>query len=240
MERTRASVHHDRLEERFDDIVRRLDHQYGPRPFAPNSDPTRELVASILSQSTTDHNSGTAFRSLLDALPTWDEVIEAPTREVADAIQVGGLAHQKAPRIQRALRALGDLEETGVKLADLPADQAMAWLSGLEGVGPKTAACVLLFALGKPVMPVDTYISRVMTRLGIVPDRTSTVTKQRILTDLAGPHAPTIYAVHVETIEHGRVVCRSRQPRCWACPLQDLCDFFLQSDLSNDQEEQWA
>jgi endonuclease-3 len=86
-------------------------------------------------------------------------------------------------------------------------------------------------------MPVDTHIARVMTRLGVVPDRTSTVTKQRILTDLIGPHAPTIFAVHVETIEHGRTVCRARRPRCEACPLQDLCDYYLQHVDSNDQEE---
>jgi endonuclease-3 len=227
----------DRLDDRFEDIVRRLDMQYGPRAFTPGGDSTRTLVNTILSQSTTDHNSSRAFQSLQDAFPTWDEVIDAPTGEVADAIRAGGLAHQKAPRIQCALRAMRDLEASGPGLADMPVDQAMAWLSNLEGVGPKTAACVLLFALGKPVMPVDTHIARVMTRIGIVPDRTSTMTKQRILTDLVGPHAPTIYAVHVETIEHGRTVCRSRRPRCWACPLQDACDFYTQHSLAGGEED---
>jgi endonuclease-3 len=227
----------DLLEERFDEMARRLEMAYGPRPFTPDGDPTRQLVATILSQSTTDHNSSLAMASLLDAFPTWDEVIDAPTSEVAMAIQIGGLARQKAPRIQQALRDLRTLEATGHHLAAMHVDEAMDWLTSLTGVGPKTAACVLLFALGQPIMPVDTHIARVMTRLGIVSDRTSTVTKQRILTDLVGPDAPTIYAVHVETIEHGRTVCRARRPRCWACALQDVCDYYQQHDDSLDEEE---
>ena len=232
-----ANEGEDRVEDRFDEIMRRLDMQYGPRPFVPTGDPTRELVASMLSQSTNDRNSGAALQSLLDTFDSWDEVIDAPVTEVAAAIHAGGLAHQKAPRIQRALRAVRDLPGPAATLSTMPIDQAMTWLINLDGVGPKTAACILLFALGQPVMPVDTHIARVMTRLGIVPDHTSTVTKQRILTALVGPHTPTIYAVHVETIEHGRIVCRSRRPRCWACPLQDVCAFYCQNESSIDQEE---
>lgn len=227
----------DLLEAQFDDITRRLESRYGPRPFAADGDPVRQLVGTILSQSTTDHNSGLAMATLVDAFPTWDEVMEAESAEVATAIRAGGLAQQKAPRIQEALRAMRALKAAGGDLTLMSVDDAMRWLTGLNGVGPKTAACVLLFSLGQPIMPVDTHIARVMTRLGIVPDRTSTVTKQRILTDLIGLHAPTIFAVHVETIEHGRTVCRARRPRCEACPLQDLCDYYLQHVDSNDREE---
>ncbi len=227
----------DHLAEKFDEIARRLEMAYGPRPFAPDGDPVRQLVATILSQSITDHNSGMAMASLQDAYATWDEVIDAPEIDVASAIQAGGLARQKAPRIQQALRSLLALEASGIDLATMPADEAMEWLTSLPGVGPKTAACVLLFSLGQPIMPVDTHIARVMTRLGIVPDRTSTVTKQTILTDLVGPHAPSIYAVHVETIEHGRTVCRARKPRCWACVLQDVCDYYQQHGEQDSQEE---
>ncbi len=227
----------DQLAERFDEIARRLEITYGPRPFSANGEPVRQLVATILSQSTTDHNSSMAMASLQDAYPTWDAVIEAPTVDVAVAIQAGGLANQKAPRIQQALRDIHALEASGEDLATMPVDEAMDWLTSLQGVGPKTAACVLLFALGQPIMPVDTHIARVMTRLGIVPDRTSTVTKQTILTDLIDSHAPTIYAVHVETIEHGRVVCQARRPRCWACVLKDLCDYYQQNGDRADQEE---
>ena len=110
----------------------------------------------------------------------------------------------------------------------MPVDAALDWLTSMEGVGPKTAALVLLFALGKPIMPVDTHIARVMTRLGMVPDRTGTVTNQRILTNLIGEDAATIYAVHVETIDHGRTICHARRPRCASCPLQDLCEYYTQ------------
>ncbi len=217
--------------DRFQEITHLLDLHYGPRPFSPSGNPIRELVATILSQSTTGHNSRIAFRSLLDAFADWDAVIDAPTAEVAAAIRPGGLALQKAPRIQHVLRAMRDLESSGRSLGEMPMNEAMAWLTRLDGVGPKTAACVLLFALGMPVLPVDTHIARVMTRLGIVPDRTSTVTKQRILTGLAGDHVPTIYAVHVETIEHGHKVCQARRPRCGACLLQDFCAFHLQMTM---------
>jgi endonuclease-3 len=217
----------DDLIERFDDIVGILEMRYGPRPFGPNGDATGTLVRTILSQSTNDRNSSVAFAALQDALPTWDDVIEAPVTEVAAAIRIGGLANQKAPRIQQVLRTMRDEEVTATTLGAMPVDTAMDWLTSLEGVGPKTAALVLLFALGKPIMPVDTHIARVMTRLGMVPDHTGTVTKQRILTNLIGDDAATIYAVHVETIDHGRTVCRPR-PRCGACPLQDLCDYYRQ------------
>ncbi|HYI24922.1 MAG TPA: endonuclease III, partial [Thermomicrobiales bacterium] len=203
---------------------------YGPRPLTPNGDPVGTLVRTILSQSTTDRNSSAAYASLRETYPAWDEVIDAPTDNVAAAIRMGGLSRQKAPRIQQALRSIFHLDTTGIHLDSLPVGEAMALLTGMAGVGPKTAACVLLFALGMPVFPVDTHIGRVMTRIGIVPDHTSTATKQRMLTDLAGPHPPTIYAAHVETIEHGRRVCQSRRPKCEVCVLQDVCDYFQQGE----------
>jgi len=215
----------DDLADRFEDICRILEMRYGPRPFRPGGDPTSQLIGTILSQSTNDRNSRAAWESLRAMYATWDDVIDAPTGNLAGAIRQGGLSNQKAPRIQAALHAM----RTSPDLTAMPLDEAMAWLTNLDGIGPKTAALVLLFALGRPVMPVDTHIARVMARLGIVPDRTSTVTKQRILTGLIGNHAPTIYAVHVETIEHGRTICRARKPRCAICPLQDLCDYYLQA-----------
>jgi len=217
-------------EDRFEEVARRLDLLYGPRPLTPNGDPVGTLVRTILSQSTTDRNSSAAYASLRAEFPDWNDVIAAPTDAVAESIRMGGLSRQKAPRIQQALRSIFDLDTTGVHLDSLPVGEAMALLTGMAGVGPKTAACVLLFALGKPVFPVDTHIARVMTRIGVVQDRTSTVTKQRILAEFTGPHAPTIYAAHVETIEHGRRVCQSRRPKCEVCVLQDVCDYFQQGE----------
>lgn len=218
----------DDLLDYLDDVVRILDMHYGPRQLDPGGDVARALVRAILSQSTNGQNSGAAMASLEEAFTSWDEVIAAPTGEVARAIRIGGLSNQKAPRIQSVLRGLRDQHMDSGTLAKMPVREAMDWLTSLEGVGPTTAALVLLFALGRPVMPVESHIARVMTRLGIVPDHTSTVTKQRLLTNLLGPNAATIHAVHVETIEHGRTLCRARKPLCGACPLQDVCAWYRQ------------
>src|SRR5690606_29212864 len=147
------------------------------------------LIGTILSQSTSDVNSSRAMASLQEELPTWEEVRDAPVDDVIDAIRIGGLANTKGPRIQAVLRAVSD-ERPDLDLgflAEMSVESAMRWLTALDGVGPKTAACVLLFALGMPAMPVDTHVGRVMTRIGILPGRTSTATKQRMLEDLIGP-----------------------------------------------------
>lgn len=217
----------DDLIERFDEIVRTLDVMYGPRVLEPTGDPVGQLVGTILSQSTNDRNSRAAYRSLRETFPIWQDVIDASVEDVQTSIAYGGLSRQKAPRIQSALRSLlQGANEDHPDLASLPVDEAMDWLVHLDGVGPKTAACVLLFALGRPIMPVDTHVGRVMTRLGIVPDHSGTVLKQSILTTLIGNDAQAIYAVHVETIAHGRAVCVARRPRCEECELRSLCDYY--------------
>jgi endonuclease-3 len=212
---------------KFDEIERILDATYGPRVLRENGDPTSELVGTILSQNTSDVNTARSMARLQDEFPTWDDVRAAPVEDVVDAIRSGGLANIKAPRIQAALDHIvtlrGDTDLSFLKA--MPLDEAMAWLTGINGVGPKTAACVMLFSLGMPAMPVDTHVGRVMTRLGVVPDRTSTLTKQRILEELIGPNPNQVYAVHVETISHGRQVCKALRPKCEVCPLYSLCDY---------------
>lgn len=217
----------DEFIDRFDEIERLLDAEYGPRLLNPNGDPLSTLIGTILSQSTSDVNSSRAMARLREEFPTWEEVRDAPVDEVIDAIRAGGLANTKGPRIQAVLHAVRmHHEDMDLRfLASMPLDDAMRWLTDLDGVGPKTAACVLLFALGMPAMPVDTHVGRVMTRIGILPDRTSTATKQQILEQLIGPHPQRVYAVHVETIAHGRQVCTSRNPKCPTCPLLEHCDY---------------
>lgn len=217
----------EELRDRFDEIERLLDAEYGPRLLRPNEDPLSTLIGTILSQSTSDVNSTRAMEFLRAEFPTWEEVRDAPVEEVIDAIRPGGLANTKGPRIQAVLHAITD-EQPSLDLgfiAERSVDDAMAWLTNLQGVGPKTAACVLLFALGMPAMPVDTHVGRVMNRIGILPDRTSTATKQRLLEELIGPHPERVYAVHVETISHGRQVCTSRNPKCTRCHLLEHCDY---------------
>lgn len=214
--------------DRFDEIERLLDVTYGPRLLHPNGDPIGTLVGTILSQSTSDVNSGRAMQRLQEEFPTWQEVVDADPADVVEAIRSGGLANIKGPRIQQVLRSIiahrGSLD-IGF-LTGMTVMEAMDWLVALDGVGPKTAACVLLFSLGMPAMPVDTHVGRVMTRLGVVPDRTSTLRKQHMLETLIGPHPQRVYAVHVETIAHGRAICTSRVPKCAICPLKDHCEYY--------------
>ncbi len=214
--------------EAFEEIERLLDATYGPRMLRTNGDPVSELVGTILSQNTSDVNTARSFASLRESFPTWEDAISAETEDVRDAIRMGGLANIKAPRIQRVLSSI--LERCGELrldfLQEMPVEDAQSWLTDLDGIGPKTAACVLLFSLGMPAMPVDTHVGRVMTRLGVVPDRTSTLRKERIVEALIGPDADRMYAVHVETISHGRRICKAQRPLCAECPLSHLCLYY--------------
>ena len=213
---------------RFEEIERMLDVMYGPRILRANGDPVSELVGTILSQNTSDVNTARSFASLRDAFPTWHEVIAADTADVAEAIRMGGLSNIKAPRIQAALQSI--LDRRGsldlAFLQEMPLLEAQAWLTAQDGIGPKTAACVLLFSLGMPAMPVDTHVGRVMSRLGVVPHKTSTIKAERILETLIGDDADRMYAVHVETIAHGRKVCKAQRPLCEQCRLQSLCNYY--------------
>ncbi|MCO5229105.1 MAG: endonuclease III [Thermomicrobiales bacterium] len=215
-------------QEHFDEIERLLDITYGPRLLRTNGDPVSELVGTILSQNTSDVNTARTFASLRERFPTWEDVIEADTTDVRDAIRTGGLSNIKAPRIQKVLQAIQERQgELNLDfLASMSVEDGQKWLTELDGIGPKTAACVLLFSLGLPAMPVDTHVGRVMTRLGVVPDRTSTLRKERIIESFVGEDADRMYAVHVETITHGRQICKAQRPLCDICPLQHICLYY--------------
>jgi endonuclease-3 len=218
----------EEAQEQFEEIERLLDVMYGPRMLRANGDPVSELVGTILSQNTSDVNTARSFASLRETLPTWEDVIEADTAEVAEAIRMGGLSNIKAPRIQAALQSI--LDRRGsldlAFLRDMSLEDAQAWLTAQDGIGPKTAACVLLFSLGMPAMPVDTHVGRVMSRLGVTPAKAGTLAKERILETLVGDDANRMYAVHVETITHGRKVCKAQRPLCEQCKLQHLCLYY--------------
>jgi endonuclease-3 len=225
--RTRHQRPHPNLA-RIPEILARLDDAYGVPEWRPHLDPVAELVLTILSQNTSDANSGRAFVRLMQRFPTWDEVAEAPLDELVSAIQPGGLAPTKAPRIQAALHDIKMRAKSfDLKfLADLPLEEARAWLRAIHGVGPKTVACVLMFALGRPAMPVDTHVFRVALRLALIPARAGkammTAEKAHELLEAAVPQAE-FYAFHIGLIKHGRRICIAQRPRCPECVLNDLC-----------------
>ena len=200
--------------------------EYGQREWRPRLDPLSELIFTILSQNTSDVNRDRAWMRLKDRFPTWESVLAADTAELAEAIRPGGLANVKAPRIQEALRAI-KRERGGFTLdflAEMEVGEAKRWLTALNGVGPKTAAIVLLFSLGKPAFPVDTHVHRVSRRLGLIEPKTSREKAHEVLEKLLPPEI--YYTFHLNLIAHGRDVCKSQQPRCAACVLREHCDYY--------------
>lgn len=185
-----------------------------------------ELVSTILSQNTNDINRDRAFEALRARFPTWEAVRDALETDVIAAIRPAGLANQKGPRIQQVLRAI-TAERGALDLAflrDWPVDQARAWLTHFKGVGPKTAAIVLLFALGMPAFPVDTHVHRVTGRLGLRPEKLSADDSHAYFEGLLPPE--TYYTAHLNLIRHGREVCHALRPACERCVLKRLCAYY--------------
>lgn len=214
------------LRRKAETIRQRLGEEYGEPAGVRDLDPVSELVSTILSQNTNDANRDVAFNRLRQRFPAWQEVLEADLDAVVDAIRPAGLANQKAPWIQQALRAIvaerGELDLEFLR--DWPVAEAKAWLSSLQGVGPKTAAIVLLFALGRPAFPVDTHVHRVSGRLGLIGPRVTREKAHDLLEDLIP--AEHYYSFHLNLIRHGRQICRARRPQCEACFLTHLCDYY--------------
>ena len=207
------------------EVHRRLLEVYG-NPTPPQRDPVSQLVATILSQNTSSINTRRAFEQLRERFPTWEAVRDAPVEEIRDAIRSAGLANQKAPRIQEALRIItteaGELSLDFLR--EMPVEEAKRWLTKIRGIGPKTAAIVLLFALHRPAFPVDTHVHRVSRRLGLIDAHTS---REKAHAELEALLPPEIYyPFHINLVRHGRQVCTARNPKCEVCVLRDLCDYY--------------
>ena len=204
-------------------ILARLEKRWGVLAPPRRVDPLDELILTVLSQHTSDLNAERAFAQLRAVFPTWSEVMAAPTPAVADAIRSGGLAETKAPRIQSILRAVDDRDGRvdRSRLRDVSDGDARAYLTSLPGVGPKTAAVVLSFALGRDAIPVDTHVHRVSKRLGLIPANASAEKADRLLHDLVPDGLRT--PLHVALIRLGREICKAPTPLCRQCPLKDLC-----------------
>lgn len=206
----------------------RLEKLYG-EPERRRRDPVAQLVATMLSQATTDIQTARSFDNLRRRYRTWEEVRNAPAREIAKEIRASGLSRQKAPRIKAALeqirRERGRIELRFLKrMSD---EEAFRWLTQIKGVGPKTASIVLLFAMGRPFFPVDTHVFRVTKRLGWIPARETYEQAHRSLRELIPPRL--YYRLHLNLIRLGREICLARRPRCEVCPLKDLCPYYQEA-----------
>lgn len=213
-----------RLVAKAQQVYERLLQHFGEPRWRKPLSALEELISTILSQNTNDRNRDLAFERLRARFPSWDAVRDADPEAVIEAIRPAGLANQKGPRIQALLRQItaerGSLDLSF--LEEMSPDEARAWLMRFNGVGPKTAAIVLQFALGKPSFPVDTHIYRVSGRLGLRPPKMNV---EEAHTHLASLFAPETYGVaHLNLIRLGREICLARHPRCSVCPLNDLCD----------------
>lgn len=207
----------------IEEVTKLLEQEYGACQWQPDRDPINVLIGTILSQNTSDANSGRAFASLKASFNSWEAVASAPTEHIAEVIRCGGLSQIKAARIKQVL---GKIErEQGRITLDFLKPKTMTeaedYLMRLPGVGHKTASCVLLFSLGKPSLPVDTHIFRVAKRLGLIGFKVTIEKAPRLLQAQVPPSK--VYQFHVHMIEHGRRICRARQPRCNDCILSRIC-----------------
>jgi endonuclease-3 len=209
-----------------------LEKEYGRKVWKRHGDPLSVLVGTILSQNTSDNNSHKAFANLKSKFRNWDEVRKARVKKIADTIRSGGLADIKALRIKNILNQI--YEENGsLNLSFLKrwqTDKIKSWLRRFKGVGEKTIACVLLFSLKRPAMPVDTHVLRVSKRLGLVPQNLSASQAETLLEKSVPKNS--IYQFHLNLIAHGRAVCKAANPLCQDCVLFESCEFgknFLRS-----------
>jgi endonuclease-3 len=188
--------------------------------MAPHGDGLAELVLTVLSQSTNDRNRDVAFLRLRERFASWEQVRDAPVEEVEEAIRPGGISKVKSARIQAILGAVGDPLELGW-MAEAPVAEAQRALCALPGVGRKTAACVLLFAYGRRDVPVDTHVSRVGTRLGLLRPRAPFEELHDAMLALT-PRGAEL-ELHVNLLRHGRRTCAAQRPRCGECLLRRMC-----------------
>ena len=206
-------------------VQRLLRASQGPFVAKPRLPVIDEVVATVLSQHTSDHNSCRAFAQLKASFPDWEQVLAAPHGQVADAIRCGGIADQKALRIQQILAAIlareGRIDLS--RLHDLDDAAVEDYLTSLPGVGPKTAACVLVFSMGRPAFPVDTHVHRIAARLGWIPAGITADKAHQILSTAVPPDIR--YDLHLALIEHGRTVCQAQRPHCGECVLRGRCGY---------------
>ncbi len=225
----RKSVMTEEARESIPYVIQNLRSVYGLPARERRLDPLDALIETILSQSTTNTNSRRAFENLKRRFPVWDKARRARVSSIEAAIRSGGLARQKSVRIKNLLNEIQHRRGTldlGF-LACMPLEEAREFLSSFKGVGPKTVACTLLFALGLPVFPIDTHIFRIARRLGLLPEKCSDEEAHRLMEDMIP--AERYYEAHINLIRHGRKICRPQNPLCDECCLIDYCRYYENS-----------
>jgi endonuclease-3 len=212
---------------RVERVRERLRLVYGIPLMAPHGHPIAELILTVLSQSTNDRNRDVAYLRLRERLPSWERVRDAPVSEVEEAIRPGGISKVKSRRIQAILEAITEDPRDpsgGLSLdwlAQAPMGEARDYLLELPGVGRKTAACVLLFAYGRRDVPVDTHVSRVGMRLGLLRSGAPFEELHEQMLALTPPGQEL--ELHVNLLRHGRRTCHARRPACGECTLARMC-----------------
>lgn len=216
--------------QKYQKVASLLEERYGYPTWRQHLAPVDELVCTILSQNTSDTNRDKAFYALTARYPNWETVRDAPVEDIIEAIRPAGLSKQKAPRIKAALQYLTETQGSITLdfIADLDIDAAKDWLTNINGIGPKTAAIILLFAFNKPAFPVDTHVHRVTGRLGLIGPNVSAERAHDELEAIIPPD--DFYPAHLNIIQHGRTICQARRPRCEECPLTIHCDYFQALD----------
>ncbi|MCK5213207.1 MAG: endonuclease III [Dehalococcoidia bacterium] len=208
---------------RLPDVLCALDAEYGPRVWESRGRAVDVLIETVLSQNTADVNSHRAFESLVDQFGSMEGVARAGVQDIESAISASGLSKIKSVRIKSMLESLerenGSLDLSFLSSMELKA--ALDYLTAFKGVGLKTASCVLLFALGLPALPVDTHVHRVARRLGLIDSRVAAEAAHAALEAIVAPDDR--YRFHLHLIEHGRLICHARRPKCGDCVLNSLC-----------------
>lgn len=203
----------------------RLRQVYGIPLAQPHGHPIAELVLTVLSQSTNDRNRDVAYLGLRQRFPDWAAVRDAPVVEIEEAIRPGGISKVKSVRIKQILQAISETSEDGELSLDWlsakSVPDAQEYLTGLPGVGRKTAACVLLFAFGMHDVPVDTHVSRVSTRLGLFRPGAPFEEMHDVMLTFT-PRGEEL-ELHINLLRHGRRTCHARRPACGECALERMC-----------------
>lgn len=216
------------LKTKAQQVYELLVEHYGAQPLVPRRQPMHELISTILSHRTTQHNEAVAYDRMWKRFGSWEAIRDAPPAELAQAIAPSNFPEVKVPYIQGTLkRIIDERGEANIDfLADLPAQEGLDWLMSMPGVGIKTASLVLLFCFSKPVLPVDTHVHRVSRRVGLIGAKVTANAAHHLLLELFPPDPYTLFNFHIAALKHGQQLCVWGDPRCEPCPLKPLCDWY--------------